>query len=266
MPEDYLLRMAIVIALMSAFWMLVGVLIFLRAVKRKSAREVQQVRTEFVSLVSHQLRTPLTGVEWQLEALLSEARLTKVQKDSVHEVITRVRGMSDLVRDLLDVSRLEAGHKNLEIVRVSMRAIVEDVLKEITASIKEQHCEVHVDAPAGVLEVNTDPNMLRQIIFNFLTNAIRYSRPDHRVVTVQVKTVGQRMRVSVEDNGIGIPLDVQDRIFQKGFRADNAVKATVDGTGLGLYLAKLIIQALGGTIGFTTTEGVGSTFWFELPA
>ncbi len=255
--------------IMDAEGKIVGAVVVFRDVTHE--REVDRLKSEFVSVASHQLRTPLTAIRWNLEDLQSEemGALSQEQKESVAQVVVSTGRMIRLVNDLLDVSRLESGRLSIRPVPTDIAAILTDVAEEHNVLAREKKCTVHMHLPAQTLPpISIDPMLIRQVVVNILSNAIKYScSADHQpAVDVTLSQDGELYyRVEIRDNGMGIGKKDEDRIFQRFFRADNAVKQQTEGSGLGLYIAKLIIEESGGMISFSSTEGSGSVFWFLLP-
>lgn len=247
----------------------IGAVIVFRDVTHE--REVDRMKSEFVSVTSHQLRTPLTAIRWYLEDLqsLELGPLTDGQKDNVNQAVQSIGRMIRLVNDLLNVSRLESGRLAVRPQSTDIAELIEDVVKEDKNLALGQHCDLTVKLPAPPLPaINIDPVLVRQVLINLVSNAIKYSESSSKQSTVEVtltKDGSKYYRVTVKDSGMGIAVKDQDHIFQRFFRADNALKMQTEGSGLGLYIAKLIIEASGGMISFDTQEGQGTTFWFLLP-
>ena len=232
-------------------------------------KAIDKAKTEFVSLASHQLRTPLTSINWYIEMLQSgdAGTLSDKQKEFLSEVYKGSKRMVQLVNDLLNVSRLETGRLKIEPVSTDLVAFISEVRKELEPQIRDTGCQISLELPENKIEkINVDQILLRQVIVNLITNAIRYSSKDKKgVVTVSLIVSPEKCTIQVKDNGIGIPKDVQPRIFEKFFRADNARTVVADGNGLGLYLAKQIMDSSGGTIGFDSKPGQGTTFYINIP-
>jgi PAS domain S-box-containing protein len=237
-------------------------------------KQAEKAKTEFVSIASHQLRTPLTAMRWYLEAIIKKPgtmQMTQIEKLS--EVYRSTLRLIDLVNAMLDTSRLETGTVMQQKERVDMSKIVADVsheqsiIAERTGVLVDQHVATDVQA------IITDPKLARMIPENLLSNAIKYTA---RGKTVEIslqsvtnefagKQVAPGMGLTVKDAGIGIPAAQQPRVFEKMFRADNARNIETIGTGLGLYTIKMIVEGLGGIIWFDSVENVGTTFYVYLP-
>lgn len=224
-------------------------------------KEIDRAKTEFVGLASHQLRTPLTAINWYSELLLSTDAgvLTAKQKDYVHEIAAGSQRMTALVNALLNVARIEAGTFSVSPERVYLQEIIETVLKENQPRIqaKKLHIVHEVDVAAAV--VNVDRQLMYIIVQNLVTNALKYT-PDNGTVTVKYGIDHGRPVLTVSDTGLGIPTTQQDKIFTKLFRADNVRDRESEGTGLGLYIVKSILDHTNGTITFSSKENKGSTF------
>lgn len=226
-------------------------------------KEVDRMKSEFVSVASHQLRTPLTGIKWFCQLLLGgkAGALLPDQQDFISQVNTSNDRMIALVEDLLNVSRIETG-KKFEIIKTSLdvSALVRSVIDEhLPLSLKRTQTITYTP-PSSFPMMQVDEQKIRQVLGNLISNALKYS-PVGSVVEVSL-TMDKKQRavVAVTDHGIGIPLAQQKRIFEKFFRAENAVSSETDGTGLGLYIAKSICEAHGGGLSFVSTKGKGTTF------
>lgn len=247
----------------------IGAVVVFRDVTHE--REVDRLKTEFVSVASHQLRTPLTAIRWNLEDVQSQelGPLLPAQQDSIHQATESATRMIGLVNELLDVSRLESGRLSVHPKPTDIHQLVKDVIQEQCATAAANDCVIAYHEPKIQLEpINVDPVLIRQVAMNLVSNAVKYSLGVGKPAKVEVKLSrdGEHYyRVEVKDNGMGIGEKEQERIFQRFFRADAAVKKQTEGSGLGLYIAKLIMEASGGMISFSSKEGQGSTFWFLLP-
>lgn len=229
-------------------------------------KEIDRAKTEFVSLASHQLRTPTTAIGWFSEMLLDKdiGPLTAKQREYLTEISQGNQRMIELVNALLNVSRIELGTFNVKPEPTDIKAITDDVLKELDSQIKEKRLLIERGYAVADIIIANDPKMMRMIIQNLLTNAVEYT-PTGGKITVTLKQSVADLQITVSDNGCGIPQSSQSQIFTKFFRADNGRVLKSDGTGLGLYLTKLILQSLGGTISFDSIENRGTTFRVSLP-
>lgn len=233
------------------------------------AREVDRMKSEFVSLASHQLRTPLTAIKLFIEMLANGdvGKLNKEQAEYADNIKKSNVRMIQLVNDILNVCRLESGGLRIEPVPTQMEDFISDIIKEAKSSDEKHKPTIVFHKPKTKLpEIPLDQTLMRQVIHNFITNAIRYCRPKHCRVEVELKQKDGTFQVSVKDNGIGIPKDEQAKIFGRFFRARNAVALETSGTGLGLYFARMITETAGGRIWFESDEGKGTTFYVTIPA
>lgn len=230
-------------------------------------KDVDKAKTEFVSLASHQLRTPLTSIGWYAEMLLSgdAGKLNKQQKDYLNEVDHGNKRMVKLVNSLLNISRIELGTFSVEPELTDLKVVVDDVIDELKTVISENKIKVKFVYGEDIKKILVDPRLIRIVYQNLLTNSLKYA-PVGGSVKLEIKTDGDKILNSVTDNGCGIPSSQQSNIFQKLFRADNAKAKDAEGTGLGLYIVKSIIeQSSGGKIWFESVENKGTTFFFTLP-
>lgn len=242
------------------------VLVMIRDARRE--QELMELRSEFVSIVSHQLRTPASAVKWYLETLIDNRRGNPVnewQVDKLHQAYQSNERMISLINDLLNVSRLDSGKFELHAKSVDLPKMVEEVQNELVHFASAHNVEIISHLPADLPAVSADADKVREVVLNLLTNAIKYNRPGHHEVTITTAVKGKMVEVAVQDQGIGIPKKGQDHMFEKFYRADNAVESQTEGSGLGLYIAREIIRLHGGDIWLTSEEGVGTTVYFNLP-
>lgn len=233
---------------------------------RVSAGTAAGERTEFVSLVSHQLRTPLSIINWYAEILESEnaGALNDHQKKYVAEIVAANRRMIELINNLLDISRIESGSFVINPVLLDVRDVSRTAIEELEPAIFERRLEVCENYASDVPYIEADEGLVKIIFQNLLSNAVKYTPPEGRV-DVSIVPRGRRVCFRVKDNGYGIPDDDRTRIFQRLFRSKNVQAHNTEGTGFGLYLVKNIIDVTGGVIQFRSKEGKGSTFEVMLP-
>lgn len=228
--------------------------------------EIDQSKTDFVSMASHQLRTPLSAINWYTEMLLDgdAGKISKTQKEYLGEIYDGVKRMIDLINALLNRSRLELGTFKVEPKKIDITKIGESILKELKPKIKEKNLKVTTKFSKDVPELDADPNLIRIIMENLLSNAVKYSSKKGEIQFV-IRREGKDIWIEVHDTGCGIPKHDQKHIFSKLFRAQNVQEMGTEGTGLGLFIVKSILDNTVGNMWFESEEGKGTVFYVTLP-
>lgn len=237
----------------------------LRESNRK-LKKLDEAKDEFISMASHQLRTPLTSVKGYISMVMEgdAGRLTGPQQRLLQEAFTAAQRMVYLIGDFLNVSRLQTGRFTLELKRSDLAQVVSEEVSQLAITAARRNITIQYHHPVQFPMLTLDENKIRQVIMNFIDNAIFYSCPASKVEVTLVNT-GHDIRFEVRDTGIGVPVSEQHKLFTKFFRAENARKVRPDGTGIGLFMAKKVVSAHGGSMIFSSKEGQGSTFGFVLP-
>jgi signal transduction histidine kinase len=229
----------------------------------ESLREVARLKDEFLGQVSHELRTPLTIIHGYSELIVDGMlRDEEAIRQSADEIHTSSALMLRLVDDLLDTSRLEAGRVELQPVVLDLGNWLIRLVTGFGQATPSHRIVADVCEPLPT--VSADPDRLGQVMNNLLSNAARYS-PAGTVIRVSADVVGEGIEIKVSDQGAGIAADDRERIFEKFYRGKHGATLAVRGTGLGLAVARQLIEAHGGGIGVQSTPGRGSTFWVRLP-
>lgn len=241
-----------------------GVIVVFHDVTRE--KEIEKSKTEFVSLASHQLRTPLSSIRWRTEEMLSEeiGPLNDTQKQYAQKVYNANQRMIKLTDMFLDVSRIETGSLHLVPESVNLPTLHKEALSDLSALIAEKKLSLESDIEETLPPILTDRNCLLTVLQNLLSNAVKYT-PNGGKIKITAASLGETITVSISDTGYGIPKNDQSRIFTKLFRAGNISERETDGNGLGLYLVKSTLELLGGKIWFESQEDKGTTFFFEIP-
>ncbi|PIS34540.1 MAG: hypothetical protein COT37_02135 [Parcubacteria group bacterium CG08_land_8_20_14_0_20_43_9] len=233
--------------------------------------EANRMKAEFVNIVSHQLRAPLTNLRWATQFLSSgefstvaktlatgkESEYFEIIKDNSHR-------MEQLIDDLLTITRLKEGRADTKKTKFSLAGVVRGVIDEARPFMKASNISIELKEEKNTPLVFSSYPLTKIVVENFVNNAINYSKRGGKVA-IEIRPLPKRVEFRITDNGIGIPAGDQKYIFEKFFRAKNADKASIYGTGLGLFIAKLVIDEMKGKIWFKSRENQGTTFYFTLP-
>ncbi len=240
-----------------------GLLTLVDVTKQKM---VDKAKTEFVSLASHQLRTPISGIKWNIELLATSGKelFGELQNKYIDKIQHGIERMDMLVNDFLNVSKLELGTLTPVYTAINPATFLIGIRDEHATFAEQKAVRIETDLEENIGDVQSDSHLLHMITSNLLGNAIKYT-PSGGVVRIQMKHDQGHLLISFSDTGMGIPADDQEMIFSKMFRASNARAQVTDGTGLGLYIVKEAVEILGGTVTFESKEAVGTTFTVTLP-
>jgi signal transduction histidine kinase len=233
------------------------------AIQRK---QIENIKSEFISIVSHELRTPLTSIHGSL------GLITGAMTDEVPEKILRLINIAHknserlilLINDILDIEKIDSGQMYFEMADEPLAPLIEHAVETNMAYAARFNVNIEVEPIPADLTVHVDPSRLIQVMANFLSNAAKYSHPGQSI-RVSATSDGEKVRLSVQDFGIGIRAESQSELFNKFTQADSVITRKKGGAGLGLYVSKQIVEHMGGRIGFTSEYGQGSTFWCDIP-
>ncbi len=228
--------------------------------------QVDRMKSEFISIASHQLRTPLSAINTYSRMLYDgyAGDLLEKQKDFMQIILLSIDRMNDLITTLLDISRIETGQLQINPSSVDYNAIINSITKEFDQVAVDKKIKLSVDLPSEPLMITADPLLLKEVFSNLLSNAIKYT-PPKGTISVALSKKGKNVILKVSDTGYGIPKESQSNMFSKFFRAGNVMQKETFGTGLGLYMVKLIANSIGGKVWFESRENTGSTFYFSVP-
>lgn len=229
-------------------------------------RQLDKVKDEFISMASHQLRTPLTSVKGYLSMVIEGdvGKITESQKKLLDQAFMSSENMVHLINDFLNVSRIQSGKFVIDRTPVDLSELVQQEVDSLAPNAKARNMRLTYEKPKDFPIMQIDEGKIRQVVMNFADNAIYYSHDDTEIV-ISLTTDGDEAIFKVKDTGIGVPMKERAQLFSKFYRASNAKVKRPDGTGVGIYLAKKVVDSLGGKIIFESVEGKGSTFGFRLP-
>jgi two-component system, NtrC family, sensor histidine kinase KinB len=248
-----------------ALIMTIGSLI-IRGVEKVA--EANIMKTEFISIISHQLCTPLSAIKWSMEIIDTEKDPNKCLPEKQMAFLGNIKKSNEqmlkMVSDLLEVARIDQDRAIFEMKNIDLARLVDESVIDLTGEAKEKNIQVDLKIDSGLKEVCADERKIRIVLDNLIGNAIKYSRPEGKV-EIRLKEDNGRLVFSVQDWGVGIPSFQHGKVFEKFFRSKNESRYRTDGIGVGLYLAKAILKRCGGEVWFESEAGKGSTFFFSLP-
>lgn len=231
----------------------------------KKMADANRIKSEFISVASHQLRTPLSVLKWTYEIAERDFQKDGQIKETVLGTFRQhTERMIGIVNSLLDVSRIEAGTLTLKKEDISLPELASLVIRDLDQYARANNITLSLNVGEGVPRVWGDRDRVHGVFQNLIDNAIRYSAGPNRV-EVSIEPEGSMAEVRIQDYGIGIPENQKEFIFQKFYRSPSGAHFQTAGSGIGLYISKNIVESLGGKIGFISEKNKGSTFWFTLP-
>lgn len=231
-------------------------------------KEVDKAKTEFISLASHQLRTPLSTIKWYLEMLIDgdAGKITTEQKKFLNEAYAGSDRMVKLVNALLNVSRIESGAYMVSPQPVDIIASFKNVIADNEQKINDKKLKITFNKNLKLPLINLDPNLVNIIFQNLFSNSVKYTLQNGKIdINFKIDNKINSLLIEIKDDGLGIPTNQKDRVFSKLFRADNVQRTDTEGTGLGLYLIKSLIDRSKGKVWFESEENKGTTFYVTLP-
>lgn len=235
--------------------------------KKSSKKNLTEYKlTEVVSVVSHQLKTPLSAIKGYLEVLMSEdlGKLTPKQQEYLEDALENTNQMISLVRDILDVARIEANLMEMKPKLTNLEKIVKETVEEFSFLARAKNCDLSLKVFNKLPSLNIDPIKIKQVVTNIISNAILYNKRKG-TVKVSLQKKGKKALFCCQDTGIGITKEEKTKIFTKFYRSERAFVRQTSGSGLGLFISKAIIEKSGGKIWFESQNGKGSIFCFSLP-
>lgn len=228
--------------------------------------ELSKVKNNFINLASHQLRTPMTSIMLYSNMLKEgiAGPLNSDQQEVANTIVRSTDRMNRLVNGLLNITRVQSDVAEFKYETISLNAIFKQIMTELGPSIEKKCLKCTIEIPANLSDIKNDPSAVHEIFSNLIVNAVQYTR-ESGAITISVKKTKTAVIIKVKDTGIGIPKEQQHMLFTQFTRADNALEEFAEGTGLGLYLIKILLDKIGGAIEFTSKLHVGTTFTVTLP-
>jgi len=227
--------------------------------------QTNQLKSEFVNITSHQLRTPLTGIKWTIDLMRKSKDMTCEELlERLDDIEESNQRMIKLVNDLLHVAKIEQGGLNSKPEDISLDKIINDLIREYKPLADASNIKIILEIESNIPSIKIDFQGVSMLLRNLIDNAIKYTKKEG-LVKIRLTKKRKSIRCEIEDNGVGIPEIDKKNIFEKFFRSQNIMKYQTIGSGLGLFIAKSVIEISNGKIGFWSRENKGTTFWFELP-
>ena len=228
--------------------------------------EVDRMKSEFISLASHQLRTPLSTVQTYAN-MLDQGYMGEIsteQAGALHTILTAATTMNELISMLLNIAKIESGSIAVNSTDLDPTQLVQDIIKQLAVSADDKAITLKFTPPKQPVVLRADSLIVKEILLNLVSNAIKYTPPKGKV-TMKLRSENNHVLFTVQDTGLGIPLQSQAKIFSKFFRATNVARQETTGTGLGLYVVKGLVLTLHGKVWFKSEENIGTTFFVQLP-
>ncbi|MBD3280903.1 hypothetical protein GF389_05270, partial [Candidatus Dojkabacteria bacterium] len=236
--------------------------------KQKKLEDLNELRSKFITIISHQLRTPLTSIKWNLESIVNEdlGKLDKALQKSLNDTYEVSSEIVNRLSSLLELIDMEEGKLNLKKEKTSLKTLIQSVMDEYKGQVKRKKLSVKGgESKMAGTKIEADREKIFRVIEQYMKNAIEYS-DEGSEVNISVTKNKDKIRFVIENIGDPIPKDEHDKIYTKFFRGSNAFSKETDRYGIGLYLSKGYVEAHGGTVGFTSKEKERlNTFWFEIP-
>lgn len=230
--------------------------------------QLDKEKSEFVSTVSHQLRTPLSAIKWTLDTLLKNeesANLSVEQRALLMKAFESNERIINLIRDMLGIDKIESGALGFSYIEINIVDLINNIADEVRTQAERRNIKITVGNPPGLPKISVDPQKMRAVFQNLIENSLKYTRAGGEVKINFRMQSPDLISIDVSDNGIGIPKEQQVNIFNRFFRAENAKALDPEGSGLGLFIVKTIIKRHGGEMSFESEEGKGTTFHLTLP-
>lgn len=235
--------------------------------QNRRTRETERLKSEFLANMSHELRTPLNAIIGFTQLLHSGkvGALSQTQTEYLGDILGSSRHLLRLINDVLDLAKVESGRLEICVERVDLFQLASAIREILCGLAAERRIELKVEVDASLGPVFVDPRIVKQILYNYLSNAIKFTPEGGRACMRIIPEREEMFRVEVEDNGVGVRSEDMARLFVEFHQLDSGIAKRQPGTGLGLALTKHLVEALGGSVGVQSRFGVGSTFWAVLP-